>query len=91
LSKATKKPASTSTLLAIARGFQVSLLSCAQVGRQAVDRADKIGDRIKRRGPTPCGSRGALQAFANDVGLRTLTRARFRLDLSYYGLRQAYR
>jgi hypothetical protein len=90
LSKATTKPASTSTFLAIARGFQVSLLSCAQVGRQAVDRADEIGNGIKRRGLTPCGSSGALQALAHDVGLRTPAPARFHLDLGYERLRQAY-
>src|SRR4029077_6311446 len=83
LSKATKKPASTSTFLAIARSFQVSLLSCTQVGWQAVHRADEIGNALKRRGLTPFGSRGALQALAHDVGLRTPAPARFSLDLGY--------
>src|ERR1039457_3112941 len=50
LSKATRKPASTSTFLAIARDFQVSLLSCAQAGRQAVDRADEIGYGTSEQG-----------------------------------------
>ena len=48
LSKATKKPASTRTFLAIARGFQVALFSRAQVGGQTFHRADQIGDGIKR-------------------------------------------
>src|SRR3972149_6901169 len=90
LSRATRKPASTSTFLAIARGFQVSLLSCAQVGRQAFDRANEIGNGIKRRGLTPCGSSGALQALANYVGLRTPAPARFHLDLGYERLGQSY-
>src|ERR1017187_1110053 len=34
-------------------GFQISLLSCAQVGRQAVNRADEIGNGIHRRRLTP--------------------------------------
>src|ERR1035441_4224279 len=34
-------------------GFQVSLLSCAQAGRQAVNRADQIGNGIHRRRLTP--------------------------------------
>ncbi|MEE9596324.1 MAG: hypothetical protein V3V96_06060, partial [Acidiferrobacterales bacterium] len=90
LSKATKKPASTSTFLAIARSFQVALLSCAQIGRQAVQRADQIGNGSKRRGLTPSGSSGALQALANDVGLRTPAVARFDLDLGYERLGQSY-
>src|SRR5882724_9484929 len=90
LSKATRKPASTSTFLAIARGFQVSLLSCAQVGRQAIHRADEIGNGIKQRGLTSFGSGGTLQALANHVGLRTLAPPRFRLDLGYERLRQTY-
>jgi hypothetical protein len=32
-----------------------------------------------------------LQALANDVGLRTLSAARFRFDLGYERLRQTYR
>src|SRR5438094_500788 len=90
LSKATRKPASTSTFLAIARGFQVSLLSCAQVGRQAVDRADEIGNGIKQCGLMPCGWRSALQALAHDIGLRTPAPARFHLDLGCQRLGQSY-
>src|SRR5450759_775558 len=86
LSKATRKPASTRTFLAIARGFQVSLLSRAQVGRQALDRADEIGNGIEHRGLTSRGFCGALQALANDVRLRTPAPARFRLDLGYQRL-----
>src|ERR1035437_115959 len=90
LSKATRKPASTSTFLAIARGFQVSLLSCARVGRQAVDRADEIANGIKQCGLMPCGWSNALQALAHDIGLRTPTPARFHLDLGYQRLGQSY-
>jgi len=90
LSKATRKPASTSAFLAIARSFQVSLLSCAQVGRQAVHRADEICNGVKRRGLTSFRSSGALQALANHVGLRTLAPARFRLDVGDERLGQSY-
>src|ERR1035437_6842934 len=90
LSKATRKPASTSTFLAIARDFQVSLLSCAQAGRQAVDRADEIGNGIEQCGLMPCGSSGALQALAHDIGLRTPAPARFHIDLGYQRLGQSY-
>jgi len=88
LSKATKKPASTSTFLAITRFFQIAFLSRAQVSRQAVHRADQIGNRVNRRGPMPFGSSSALQALANDVGFRTLAPARFHLDLGYERLGQ---
>ena len=90
LSKATKKPASTSMFLAIARGVQVALCSRAQVGRQAVHGADEIGNGIKRRGLTSFfWSSGALQALAHDIGLRTPAPARFRLDLGYEQLGQS--
>ncbi len=89
-SKTTRKPASTSTFLAIARGFQVSLLSCAQAGRQAVDRADEIGPGIQWCGLMRCGWSSALQALAHDIGLRTPAPARFHLDLGYQRLGQAY-
>jgi hypothetical protein len=90
LSRATKKPASTSTFLAIARGFQIVLLARAEVGWQAIHRADQIGDGINRGGLTPRGLSGALQALADNVGLRTLASARFCLDLRHEGLRQSY-
>jgi len=35
-------------------------------------------------------SSGALQALANDIGLRTPAAARFRLDLGYERLGQSY-
>ena len=90
LSRATKKPASTSTFLAISRGFQVSLFARAQIGWQAAHRADDIGDGLERGGVTPSGLSDAPQALANDVGFGTLTLARFRLDLRYQRPRQSY-
>ena len=71
-------------------GEQIPFGSCAQVGRQAVHGADEIGNRIKRRGPTPCRAGGALQPLANDVGLRTPTPARFQLDLGDEQFGQSY-
>ena len=90
LNRATKKPASTSTFLAIARGFQIVLLARAEVSWQAIHRADQIGDSFNRDGLTPRGLSGALQALADNVGLRTPAPPRFRLDLRHEGLRQSY-
>ena len=91
LSRATKKPASTRTFLAIPRCPQVSFLARAQIGWQAVHRPDKVGDRLDRRRVPPSTSGGALQALAHDIGLRTFAPVGFRLNLCYQGLRQSYR
>ena len=68
LSSATRNPASTRTFLAVTAAPEVALCSRTQVGRQAVDGPDQIGDRVKRRNPSAAGSNGAAQSFANDIG-----------------------
>ncbi len=69
LSSATTKPASRSTFPAIARGLQVVLLAGAQIGRQAVHRADEIRDSSERHSRSLRWSDGMLQPLANDIRL----------------------
>src|SRR3989442_8931985 len=72
LSRATRKPASTRTLPAIAGRPQIRPLPLAQVGWQPIDAADEIGDGVERRGPSAPRSTGEAQALAHDVGFREL-------------------
>jgi hypothetical protein len=59
----------------------------AQVGRQAIDGSDEIGDGVERGRLTPRRSNRALQTLADDIGLRTLPPPRFRFDLGNEGFR----
>src|SRR5262249_5960102 len=87
---ATTKPASTSTFLAIALRSQVPFLASAQIRRQAIHRADKIGDGLQGRQPAPRSLAGKLQALPDNVRLRNLPRARLGFDLRQQRLGQSY-
>lgn len=80
---ATRKPASTSTLLAIVHGFQVSFPSPAHAGWQTVHRADQVSDEVQPRRRTRRRSSAALQAFARDIRLCAVALVGFRLDLRH--------
>src|SRR5262249_13023532 len=82
LSSATIKPASTSTLIAIARRFQILLLPRAQIARQPVDRADEVDDGIERARGAPAPPWLQRQTLAYHIGLREFPAARLVLDLS---------
>src|SRR6185295_14230085 len=89
LSRATRKPASTRTLPAIAGRLEIRFLPPAQVDRQAAHRPDEIGDGVERRGaPAP---RGDAQTFPHDVGFREVAPARLGLDFGDERLGQPHR
>src|SRR3989475_6492064 len=71
LSRAIRKPASTSTLPAIARALQICLLLPTQIGWEPIHGADEIGDDGRRHAPR-ASSTGEGQALPNDIGFRAL-------------------
>src|SRR5688572_24146888 len=80
LSSATRKPASTRTLLAITRLPEMLLLACAQVGGQSLDRADEIANAVERSAVARSAHADG-KTLSDHVGLRQLARSRFSFDL----------
>src|SRR3989442_2175208 len=89
LSSATRKPASTSVLPAIAGDPQMMLLPRAEIGRQAIHGADQIHDTVEGRLASFPGAR--LQPLAPNIGLRHLALSRLRVDLRDQRFGQSYR
>src|SRR5918998_4339410 len=82
LSRVTIKLASTRTLAAITRHFEIMLLASTQVRRQSLHRADEIGDGSVRRRHLPLDRPAAHEALAHHIGFRKLPFPRFRVELS---------
>src|SRR5205823_4925776 len=91
LSRATTKPASTITLLAVTRPLQVRLLARGEVWRQPFNRPNEIGNGVDDRGAPTSLAGGAPQALTNDVGFRQLPPAGLGLDLGDECLGQSHR
>lgn len=80
--RATRKPESTRTVVAIAGNTQIVFFASRQIrGQVVVHRADKVGDSFKRR-TLAAPTRRGLETFANNVRLRDSSLAGFGLDLS---------
>jgi hypothetical protein len=91
LRSATRKPASTSALVAITGRLEVFFLPPAQVARQSVDRADNVGDGLEQARPLPARPFRARQSLAHHVGLRQFAPARLSFDLGDQAFRQPNR